>query len=54
MLMYILATNQVVGGVLVIDHDMEGHKFKVQRPEYYVSEVLSPCKTRYPHYQKIA
>ena len=24
------------------------------KPVYYVSTVLTPCKSRYPHYQKIA
>lgn len=32
---------------------MEGHKFQVQRPIYFASEVLTLCKTQYPHYQKI-
>ena len=54
MLLYISATSQVVSAVLVVERDMDGHKLKVQRPVYYVSEVLTPCKTRYPHYQKIA
>ena len=26
----------------------------VQKPVYYVSTVLTPCKSPYPHYQKIA
>jgi diketogulonate reductase-like aldo/keto reductase len=26
----------------------------VQRPVYYLSEVLSVTKQRYPHYQKLA
>ena len=54
MILYISAMNQVVSAVLVVERDMEGHKFRVQRPVYYVSEVLTPCKTRYPHCQKIA
>jgi hypothetical protein len=54
MLLYISATNQVVSAVLVIERKTEGHKLQVQKPVYYVSEVLTPCKTRYPHYQKIA
>lgn len=54
MLLYISATNQVISAVLVVERDMEGNKFQVQRPVYYVSEVLTPCKTRYPHYQNIA
>lgn len=39
---------------LVVMCDMEGQKLKVQRPVYYVSEVLNPYKTRYPSYDKIA
>ena len=54
MLLYISATNQVVSAVLVVEREDEGHKFRVQKPVYYVSEVLTPCKSRYPHYQKIA
>jgi hypothetical protein len=30
----------------------EAHR--VQRPVYFLSEVLSPTKQRYPHYQKLA
>ena len=54
MLLYISTTNQVVGVVLVIERGEEGHKFPTQKLVYYVSEVLTPCKSRYPHYQKIA
>ena len=54
MLLYISATNQVVSAVLIVEQESEGHKFQVQKPVYYVSEVLTPCKSRYPHYQKIA
>ena len=54
MLLYISATNQVVSAVLVIEPEEEGQKFRIQKPVYYVSEVLTQCKSRYPHYQKIA
>jgi hypothetical protein len=54
MLLYISATSQVASAVLVIEQEEEGHAYKMQRPVYNVSEVLSLCKTRYPHYQKIA
>ena len=54
MLLYISATNQVVSAILVVERGEEGHKFPTQKPVYYVSEVLTPCKSRYPHYQKIA
>ena len=54
MLLYTSATNQVVSVVLVVEREEEGHKFPTQKLVYYVSEVLTPCKSRYPHYQKIA
>ena len=54
MLLYIAATHQVVSTVLVVERETEGHKFPLKKPVYYVSTVLTPCKSRYPHYQKIA
>ena len=54
MLLYIAATHQVVSAVLVIERETDGHKFPLQKPVYYVTTVLTPCKSRYPHYQKIA
>jgi hypothetical protein len=37
----------------MIERDEEGHAYKVQRPVYYVSEVLIDSKIRYPHVQKL-
>ena len=54
MLLYIAATHQVVSAVLVVKREVDGHKFPLQKLVYYVSTVLTPCKSRYPHYQKIA
>ena len=54
MLLYIAATHQVVSAVLVVEQETEGQKFPLQKPVYYVSTILTPCKSRYPHYQKIA
>ena len=54
MLLYIAATHQVVSAVLIVERETEGHRFPLQKPVYYVSTVLTPCKSRYPHYQKIA
>src|SRR3954469_19407115 len=54
MLLYIAATHQVVSAILVVKREQDGHKLPIQRPVYYVSTVLTPCKSRYPHYQKIA
>ena len=54
MLLYISATHQLVSAVLVVEREQDGHKFPLQKPVYYVSTVLTPCKSQYPHYQKIA
>jgi hypothetical protein len=54
MLLYIAATNQVVSLVLVVERAEDGKEHGVQRPVYYLSEVLSLTKQRYPHYQKLA
>jgi hypothetical protein len=54
MLLYIAATNQVVSTALVVERAEDGKDHGVQRPVYYLSEVLSPTKQRYPHYQKLA
>jgi hypothetical protein len=50
MLLYIAATNQVASSSLVVKRAEDGKEHGVQRPVYYLSEVLSPTKQRYPHY----
>jgi hypothetical protein len=44
----------VVSTVLVVERTEEGKVHGVQRPVYFLGEVLSPTKQRYPHYQKLA
>ena len=53
LLLYIAATGQVVSTVLTVEREEEGKAYKVQCPVYYLSEVLTPSKQRYPHYQKL-
>jgi dsDNA-binding SOS-regulon protein len=50
LLLYIAATHQVVSTILVVERSEEGKANGVQRPVYFLSEVLSPSKQRYPHY----
>jgi hypothetical protein len=54
LLLYIAATHQVVSTVLVLEQSEEGKEHGVQRPVYFLSEVLSLSKQCYPHYQKLA
>jgi hypothetical protein len=53
MLLYISATTQVVSATLVVEREDPGRSQKVQRPVYFVSEVLSDSKTGYSHMQKL-
>jgi ribonuclease HI len=51
MLLYIAATNRVVSVAVVVEREEGGRS--VQRPVYYLSEVISTSKQNYPHYQKM-
>jgi hypothetical protein len=53
LLLYISATTNVVSTVLVAEREEEGQAYPVQRPVYYVSEVLADAKTRYTQSQKL-
>ena len=39
--------------VIVVERKESGKQYPVQRPVYYVSEVLIEYKQRYPHWQKL-
>jgi hypothetical protein len=43
----------VVSAVIVVKRTEEGHTLLVQRPVYYISEVLFKTKARYPQIQKL-
>ena len=52
MMLYIAATSTVISTAIVVERE-EGRVYKVQRPVYYISEVLSESKIWYPHAQKL-
>jgi hypothetical protein len=37
----------------IVVEQAKGHTYKVQRPIYYISEVLLDSKARFPHVQKL-
>jgi hypothetical protein len=51
LLLYMVTTN-VVSTVLVAEREEEGQAYPVQRPVYYVSEVLADAKKHYTQPQK--
>src|SRR3954466_1212879 len=52
-LLYISANNRAVSAVVVVEHMEVGKEYPLQRPVYYVSEVLTLSKRCYPHWQKL-
>jgi hypothetical protein len=50
MLLYIAATPRVVSVLIMVECIDEGKELPVQRPVYYLSEVLTLSKQNYPHY----
>jgi len=53
LLLYVASTTQVVSAAVVVERQEEGHALPVQRPVYFISEVLSETKARYPRIQKL-
>jgi hypothetical protein len=53
LLLYVTTTTQVISATLVVEREEPGHIYKVQRPVYYISKVLSDYETCYNKVQKL-
>jgi hypothetical protein len=53
LLLHLSATTHVVSTAIVVERQEDGHAYPVQRPVYFVSEILSESKARYQPVQKL-
>jgi hypothetical protein len=53
LLVYLAATTHVVSTAIIVERKEDGYVYPVQRPVYFVSEVLSESKTWYQSVQKL-
>jgi hypothetical protein len=51
--LYLVATTHVISTAIVVERQEDSHAYPVQRPLYFVSEVLSESKERYQPVQKL-
>jgi hypothetical protein len=53
LLLYLTATTHMVSTAIVVERQEDDHAYPVQRPVYFVSEVLSESKALYQPVQKL-
>jgi hypothetical protein len=53
LLLYLAVTTHVLSTAIVVEQQEDGHAYPVQRPVYFVNEVLSKSKARYQPVQKL-
>ena len=53
LLLYVAANSRVVSVAIMVERKEAGKEHLVQQPVYYISEVLTESKQRYPHWQKL-
>ena len=52
-MLYVAANSQAVSVAIVVERKEAGKEHLVQRPVYYISEVLIESSQWYPHWQKL-
>jgi dsDNA-binding SOS-regulon protein len=50
LLLYLAATTHVVSTAIVVERQEDGHAYPVQRPVYFISEVLSEATVHSAHH----
>lgn len=53
LLLFVAANSRAVSVAIVVERKEAGKEHPVQRPVYYINEVLIESKQRYPHWQKL-
>ena len=53
LLLYVATNNRAISVAVVVERKKSSKEYPVQRPVYYVSEVLIESKQRYPHWLKL-
>jgi len=53
LLLYVAANTRAVSVAIVVERKEAGKEHPVQRPAYYIREVVIESKQRYPHWQKL-
>ena len=53
LLIYIATTSRIISTAVIVEREEVGHAYKVQRPIYFINEVLNESKTHYPQVQKL-
>jgi hypothetical protein len=53
LLLYLTATTHVVSIAIAVERQEDGHAYPIQRPVYFVSEVLLESNARYQLVQKL-
>ena len=53
LLLYVATNARAVSVAIVVERKEARKEYPVQRPVYYIIEVLIESKQRYPHWQKL-